>query len=94
MVLSETVGKNAVKRGEVKRVVFSYRTLASNGAASLVEVKTSRSKWNSVRVFLACHTLTPILGDWLFGMYVKQLLGSPVPEDVFGKPQLPQIVNK
>lgn len=74
---------NSTKRGTVKVCKFKHQTLktGTDNLSSLVEVSSSQKRYHCIRLFLASQLLSPVLGDNLFGSYVKSVMGVKVPVD-------------
>ncbi|CAH1404540.1 unnamed protein product [Nezara viridula] len=70
--------RNRVKNGEVKPVKLEHSTLSENDYASRLVISTTCRKHHSVRVYAATEIISPILGDHVFGRFVRTILGKSV----------------
>ncbi|CAD6201425.1 GSCOCG00000225001-RA-CDS [Cotesia congregata] len=70
--------ENERARGDIKilNVQFKVLSTASHNLASLMEVKASTSQWHAVRLFAATVTLSPILGDRVYGSRAQNVMGK------------------
>ncbi|KAI1286935.1 hypothetical protein HDE_10596 [Halotydeus destructor] len=71
--------KGSLKRQDVKPALVHMKVLKTNKelSVSLIEFKTSLTKWNFVQCYAAMKT-TFILGDVRFAKRVRHLLGVPI----------------
>lgn len=92
---------NAVKRNEVKILNVDHKVLfnSTHNLSSLIEVKASTRKWNSLRLFASTMLYSPILGDNIHGSRVQQIMGTwlkvdPFAESCWDMPKInPQLLN-
>ncbi|KAG8040716.1 hypothetical protein G9C98_002712 [Cotesia typhae] len=70
--------ENERARGDIKilNVQFKVLSTASHNLASLMEIKASTSQWHAVRLFAATVTLSPILGDRVYGSRAQDVMGK------------------
>lgn len=78
-VIKEKYTNKSLKKGSATEFRVAHRTVAScstdDWEASLVEIDTSSTKNHFLRVYLS-HTLSPILGDHIYGNRVQVVLGT------------------
>ncbi|XP_076635911.1 pseudouridylate synthase RPUSD4, mitochondrial [Colletes latitarsis] len=67
--------KNAMKRGDVKILNVKFKVLSNStlNLSSLVEIKSSTTKYHAVRLFAATFLYCPILGDNIYGSRVQKV---------------------
>ncbi|XP_066902065.1 mitochondrial mRNA pseudouridine synthase RPUSD3 isoform X2 [Halyomorpha halys] len=75
--------KIKVRNGEIKPVKLEHSTLSESEYASRLMISTTTRKLHSVRVYAATEIVSPILGDHVFGRFVRYVLRKPVLIDQF-----------
>ncbi|XP_047004184.1 mitochondrial mRNA pseudouridine synthase RPUSD3-like isoform X2 [Schistocerca americana] len=94
VILETKWSKKSVKRQEIFPTFVEYSTLEKGSLCSLVEFKTSRTKWHFIRIYSA-YLLSPVLGDHLYGGRVQHVLGIPVAISPYSDhAKLPQRLSK
>lgn len=90
-----------VKRGDVQRLFFEYKVLSNSkqDLCSLVELRSSTTKWHAVRLFAATKMYSPILGDNIHGSRVQNIMGkwmrvNPFLDSVSRPPELDENLLK
>lgn len=81
--LVKEYSKNKVKKGEIKPLILEHSTISESDYASRLIISTTCTKHHSVRVYAATEIVSPILGDHIFGKFVRTILGKPVLIDQF-----------
>lgn len=94
VILETNWSKKSMKRQDIFPTFVEYSTLQKGSLCSLVELKTSRTKWHFIRIYSA-YLLSPVLGDHLYGGRVQKVLGIPVAISPYSDhAKLPQRLSK
>ena len=66
------------KRNEAKVLNVEYNVLSNSidNLSSLIEIKSSTTKWHAIRLFAATNLLSPILGDRIHASRIQNIMGT------------------
>lgn len=71
--------------GIVYPFTVNHKILSTNEElqVAVIELETSKNKWNALRAYCAMRLLSPVLGDVLYGSYVQEISKTKIAVDPF-----------
>lgn len=85
LIFVQNYSKRSVEAGKVYPFTVNHKVRAVNDElkVSLIELETTKNKWNAVRAYCAMRLLSPILGDSIYGCYVQKINKTRIAVDPF-----------